>query len=308
VSEIGLGTVELGLDYGVPVEGEHLRPGEHEAAALLNYALDQGVNFLDTARAYGTSEEIIGRALKTRRSEYVLATKLAAIKDEGLSDSELRTQVRQSIADSLRNLQTDVIDLLQIHHAPIDVIERGRVVEAMLEAQKAGDVRFVGASTYGEAAALAVLSDGRYDTLQVAYNAVDRELEKRVLPSAHEKGVGVILRSVLLRGVLTHRYVYIPDELKELRGAIEQVNSLVGTQAQSLPEMAYRYVLSNPAVSVALVGTARREELTEGLGFVTGGALSPDLLDRIRSVPLTDPAQANPGTWPSDLGTWQQRR
>ena len=67
VSEIGLGTVELGLDYGVPVAGEHLRPPEEHAARLLNQALDLGVNFIDTARAYGASEEIIGRALKGRR-------------------------------------------------------------------------------------------------------------------------------------------------------------------------------------------------------------------------------------------------
>ena len=90
VSEIGLGTVELGLDYGVPVAGEHLRPPEEHAARLLNRALDLGVNFIDTARAYGASEEIIGRALKGRRNEYILASKLAPIREEGQSDGELR--------------------------------------------------------------------------------------------------------------------------------------------------------------------------------------------------------------------------
>ena len=89
VSEIGLGTVELALDYGVPVAGEHLRPPEEQAARLLNRALDLGVTFIDTARSYGASEEIIGRALKGRRSEYVLASKLARIRDEGQSDREL---------------------------------------------------------------------------------------------------------------------------------------------------------------------------------------------------------------------------
>ena len=161
VSEIGLGTVELGLDYGVPVAGEHLRPPEEHAARLLNQALDLGVNFIDTARAYGASEEIIGRALKGRRGEYILASKLAPIREEGQSDGELAEQVKASIAESLRMLQTDVIDLLQLHWAPADVIAKGRVLAAAREAQRAGQVRFIGASTYGEEAPLAALAGWR---------------------------------------------------------------------------------------------------------------------------------------------------
>jgi aryl-alcohol dehydrogenase-like predicted oxidoreductase len=201
LSEISLGTVELGLDYGVPVDGEHRRPPEEKAARLLNRALDLGVNFIDTARAYGSSEEVIGRALKDRRKEYILATKLAPIREEGQSDQELRDQVKASIAESLRLLQTDVIDLLQLHHTPVDVVKSGRVLAAAREAQRSGSVRFIGASTYGEDAPLAVLAaGGGYDTLQVAYNLVDRTLEEKVLPLAQQQGVGIIVRSVLLRG------------------------------------------------------------------------------------------------------------
>jgi aryl-alcohol dehydrogenase-like predicted oxidoreductase len=119
VSEIRPGTVELGLDYGVPVAGEHLRPSEESPAHLLNRALDLGVNCIDTARAYGTSHEVIGWSLKGHRSEYIIASKLA-INDDGLTDEELRKRVGASIAESLRALQTDVIDVLQIHSAPAD--------------------------------------------------------------------------------------------------------------------------------------------------------------------------------------------
>jgi len=305
VSEIGLGTVEIGLDYGVPVAGEHLRPFEEWAAHLLHRALDLGVNFIDTARAYGASEEVIGRALKTRRHEYILASKLAPIREEGQSDRKLREQVKASIGESLRALQTDVIDLLQLHHAPVEVVRRGRVLEAVQEAQKAGYVRFIGASTYGEEAPLAVLEDGRYDTLQVAYNLADRQLEERVLPLAQEKNVGVIVRSVLLRGVLTHRYAFIPDQLAELRAAIAQLNGLVGEEVGSLPEMAYRFVLAHPAVNTALVGTSRLEELQAALEFASRGPLPPALLARIRAIVVADRDQLNPSTWPTDPGVWQ---
>jgi len=224
VSEIGLGTVELGLDYGVQVAGEHLRPPEEDAARLLNRALDLGVNFIDTARAYGVSEEVMGRALKSRRREYILATKLAAIPEAGQSDRELADQVKTSIETSLRALQTDVIDLLQTHHTPVEVVKAGRVAEAMKEAQAAGHVRFIGASTYGEPAALAVLEDGRFDTLQIAYSALDRTLEDQVLPLAQQKDIGIVVRSVLLRGVLTRRYTLIPPALDDLKAATGQLH------------------------------------------------------------------------------------
>jgi 1-deoxyxylulose-5-phosphate synthase len=310
VSEIGLGTVELGLDYGVPVAGEHLRPPEEHAARLLNRALDLGVNFIDTARAYGASEEIIGRALKGRRNEYVLASKLAPIREEGQSDRELREQVKASVAESLRMLQTDVIDLLQLHWAPVDVISKGRVLAAARQAQQAGYVRFIGASTYGEEAPLAALAvqDGGYDTLQVAYNLADRTLEEQVLPLAEQQGVGIIVRSVLLRGVLTHRYTLLPDQLAELRSAIAQLSHLADTEACSLPEMAYRFVLAHPAVTTALVGTARTEELEAALVFAGRQPLPPALIAAIRQVMVNDRNQLNPGTWPSDMGEWQGPR
>ena len=300
VSEIGLGTVELGLDYGVPVAGEHLRPPEEQAARLLNRALDLGVTFIDTARAYGASEEVIGRALKARRNEYVLATKLAAIREEGQSDKVLAEQVKASIAESLRMLQTEVIDLLQLHHAPVDVVERGRVLAAAREAQRAGQVRFIGASTYGEEAPAAVLAAGGYDTLQVAYNLADRTLEA-LLPRARQQGVGIIVRSVLLRGVLTHRYTYLPNQLADLKSAIARLNSLVGAEAGSLPEMACRFVLANPAVATALVGTARIEELEAALAFADKGSLPPALVSAIREINVSDRSQLIPSNWPADL-------
>jgi 1-deoxyxylulose-5-phosphate synthase len=304
VSEISLGTVEIGLDYGVPVAGEHLRPPEEHAARLLNRALDLGVNFIDTARSYGASEEIIGRALKGKRNSYILASKLAPIHEEGQSDRELREQVKASVAESLRMLQTDVIDLVQLHWAPVDVITSGRVLAAVKEAQLAGYVRFIGASTYGEEAPLAVLQDGGYDTLQVAYNLADRTLEEQVLPRAQQQGVGVIVRSVLLRGVLTHRYALLPEQLADLRAAIAQLKRLADAEGCSLPEMAYRFVLANSTVATALVGTARTEELEAALTYADQGTLAPALIAAIRQVTVSDRNQLIPSTWPSDMGEW----
>ncbi len=198
-------------------------------------------------------------------------------------------------------LQTDVIDLLQLHHAPVDVVKSGRVLAAAREAQRSGAVRFVGASTYGEEAPLAVLESGGYDTLQVAYNLADRTLEEIVLPLAQQQGVGIIVRSVLFRGVLTHRYTYLPNQLADLKSTIARLNSLVGAEAGSLPEMAYRFVLANPAVSTALVGTARIEELEAALAYADKGRLPPALVSAIREINVSDRSQLIPSNWPADL-------
>ena len=297
VSEISLGTVELGMDYGIPVRGEHLQPSEADAARLLNGALDLGVNLIDTAQAYGESEAIIGQALKSRRNEYNLATKISSLSWDGYTGKELREQVERSITESLRALQTDIIDLLYIHNATPELMQCGEIVEIMQRTQQAGYARFIGTTTYGEAAPLAVLKDGHFDCVQVAYNLLDRQFEERVLPLAKKNDVGVVIRSVLLKGALTHRHVYLPEELRELRTAVNRVNSLRETQDTSLPELAYRFVLAHPAVSTALVGTGRAHELEEIVSFAGGDPLPSKLLDNLREI-VVSPDQINPGTWP----------
>ena len=297
VSEISLGTVELGMDYGIPVQGDHLQPSEADAARTLNCALDLGINLIDTAQAYGESEAIIGRALKFRRSEYILATKISSVSWEGYTGTELREQVETSITESLRTLQTDIIDLLYIHNATPELIQCGEIVEIMQRAQEVGYARFIGTTTYGEAAPLAVLEDGRFDCIQLAYNLLDRQFEERVLPLAKENDVGVVIRSALLKGALTYRYAHLPEELRELRTVVDEVNSLCRAQSSSLPELAYRFVLAHPAVSTALVGTGRVHELQEIVSFAGCDALQPELLHDIQEI-VVSPDQLNPGTWP----------
>ena len=297
VSEISLGTVELGMDYGIPAQGAHRRPSGADAARLLNRALDLGVNLIDTAQAYGESEVIIGQALKSRRDEYILATKIGSLSWEGYSGTELRKRVEASIIESLRALQTDIIDLLYIHNATPELIQQGEIVEIMERARQVGYARFIGTTTYGEAAPLAVLEDGHFDCIQVAYNLLDRQFEERVLPLAKEKDVGVVIRSVLLKGALTYRYAHLPEELRELRAAVNRVNSLRDTQDTSLPELAYRFVLAHPVVSTALVGTGRVHELQEIVSFAGCTALPAELLNDIREI-VVSPDQLNPGTWP----------
>lgn len=297
VSEISLGTVELGLDYGIRPVGEDARPDESAAAALLNHALDSGINFIDTARAYGTSEEVIGRALGGRRGEYILASKVSSFSKENLAPQALRERVAMSVERSLRALNTSVIDIMLVHSTIGDTLDAGPVWEALSMQREAGNVRFLGASVYGEQAALDAMATG-YDCLQIAYSVLDRGPEARLLAEAAARDVGIVVRSVLLKGALTHRYRDLPDAMQPLKRAVERMSEMAGGEVESLPELAYRYVLAHPAAHTALVGTARAGEMQAAIGYASRGALSPDLVRRIRTVEVEDQRWLNPANWP----------
>ena len=316
VSEIGLGTVEIGLEYGIPVDGRRTRrPSVQDAERLLHRALDLGVNFIDTAPSYGESEAIIGRALGGRRQEYVLASKVPAGDRGRLGHKALQARIEASIARSLRALATDVFDVVQIHNAPTDVIRDGEVLAILQDCRRRGSVRFIGVTTYGEEASLAALEAGGYDCLQIAYNVLDRQPEERVLPLAREKGVAIIARSVLLKGALSYRCASLPPELLELKLAIGRLGSLLagGGEASAavgigrLPEVAYRYALGHPGVSVALVGAGTLDELAAAVGYAALGDLSVAEVAAIRSVTLSPAEQLDPSRWPIREEAWTRQ-
>lgn len=284
VSEISLGTVELGLDYGLAAAGETLRPSEEGAAHLLHRALDLGVNLIDTARAYGESEAIIGRALSSRRSEFHLCTKVQAVPD----------RMEASIAESLRLLQTPAVDLLLLHCGKPADAGNEQIRGLLLQARDRGQARFVGASVYGPDAARAAIESGIYDCVQVAWSPLDRRLEP-LLPLAAQHGVGLMIRSVLMRGALTHRAEMLPDKLEPIRDGARRLARIAGNMA--LPELAYRYILSHPGPITALVGTGRIAELEAGCVYAARGPLDNATIAAIREVVVSEPALLDISRW-----------
>ena len=294
VSEISLGTVELGMKYGIVLDGEPEEPSEETAAKLLHRALDLGVNFIDTARLYGEAEAIIGRALKPRRHEFVLASKVPHFAAENLSPPALRARVCESVEESLRQLQTDVVDVMMIHSVSGAAVPYEVLFGILEDLRARGWVRFLGASVYGVETAIQVIDSGFADCIQIAYSALDRRPEKHVLPLAAEKDVGIVARSVLLKGVLSPRRHALPEPLSELKSLAGQLERL----CDNLPELAYRYVLASPAVATALVGTNHIEELEKAIQYASLGALPEPLLDQLRMMRINNEELLNPATWP----------
>jgi aryl-alcohol dehydrogenase-like predicted oxidoreductase len=292
VSRIALGTVALGLEYGIPTGSGGLKPDASDAERLLNRALDLGVNLIDTARAYGDSETIIGRALASRRQEFVLASKVSSYPGEP-------HRVAESVRESLRQLRTDFIDLVQIHCGAADKQPDPDTTAALLELKSAGAVRAIGASVYGEEAAAAAVRSGLFDTLQVAASALDRRLEKSLLPEAQSAGVGVLARSVLLKGALTDRWRYLPETLAPLKNAVQQLERMCGGEVESLPELAYRYALGVPAIDSVLAGVTSESELESALRWAARGPLSAGLLAAIRAMEPLPNEILTPAYWPA---------
>lgn len=283
VSTLGLGGASLGGAYGPVVD-------EPEALRTVQVAVDLGVNFIDTAPLYGmgSSEERIGRALKESgaRDKVILATKVGYL-PPGLAYDRATTVA--AVEASLARLQTDRIDLIQIHEA--DRVLLAQAVEETLEGfrllQAAGKVRFFGI-TGDDVAKLAVAADtGLFDSVQTFrhYTPLNRSAAEELLPTAARHAMGVINGSPLGMGLLSGRD---PTEMNrpappEVLARIERLGVLAARLGISLPELAIRFSLSQPGISVTIPGTKSVARLQENVAAWRAGPLPADVLAEIMS-------------------------
>jgi aryl-alcohol dehydrogenase-like predicted oxidoreductase len=301
VSALALGTVDLGMNYGIQAPGHFGRPDEAEAIRLVHAALGAGINLIDTARAYGESEAVLGRALRDRRQGVVLATKVGLYLPDGTlpTGAELVNHMLQSLEISLRTLQTEYVDLWQLHSVDEAILaQREAIAEAFTAAKLAGTVRFTGASFYGARLPEVALAEDLFDCFQVTYSALDQRLADRVLPLAQAKEVGIIVRSVLLKGALTERADHLPDQLEPLRARSREFRRLVAESGLGLSpaQAALAFALAQPQIDAVLVGVRTLDELQDDLVAVDT-PLPTDLLAAIAALRLDDEDLLNPGTW-----------
>lgn len=293
VSRLALGTVELGTAYGIEVPNDFGAPAEGDVVRLLHEAHDAGVNLFDTAPGYGISEALLGRAFGAR-PDVIIATKIDVPAHPSLS--ERRAAVTSSVERSLRAMKREVLDILQVHNMTAEEIEGGWLLDALEEARSAGQVRHIGVSVYGEAAALAAIGK-HVDVLQVALNLLDQRMLRRVVPRARDSGTGVIVRSVFLKGVLTSKSQWLPTDLNSLRAAADSARRSLGVTWETLSETALRFCLSLPGVHTALVGVRTQPELRAALKAAARGPLDSADLRRARAVGLVDEELLDPRKW-----------
>jgi aryl-alcohol dehydrogenase-like predicted oxidoreductase len=306
VTPLALGTVELGMPYGL---GLPAPPDDDTCIGFLRQAIDGGIGLLDTAAAYGRSEELIGRALAGSGPRPVIATKVSLRAAGGatpLTGSALVTHVEASVSRSLRLLGLDSLDLLQLHSAEEACVTDG-LLALMDDLTRRGWVRYWGVSTYGQAAPLEALGyPGYFRALQVAYSLLDRRLDDRVLPACGRLGVGVIFRSVLLQGVLSDRWRQLPPHLAPLQTAAQAAAALAQQSGMTLAELAVRFALHHPHAHTVLFGSTSPAELAANLKAAAAGPLPADVVTAIQRIVVSDTDLLHPGNWSHRETTAQQ--
>lgn len=272
VSAIGLGTNNFGR-----------RLDADATALVINHALDMGVNTIDTSNSYGNgySEEYIGRALKGKRDKAIIATKVSSAVGDGPNDGgNSRQHIMAAVEDSLRRLKTDYIDLYQIHwhdpHVPIE-----ETLRALDDLVRQGKVRYVGCSNFTawqvcEAAWTSrTLGIIEFASVQPRYSLMDREIEAELVPFCEKYGLGILPYYPLANGFLTGKYrrgQRAPDgtRLAESdRGMftdanfdlLERLEAFCAARGHTVLELAFAWLLANPAVSSVIAGATRVEQI-----------------------------------------------
>lgn len=291
VSAISLGTVGLGTPYGIGSSDGSGRPDDADGIRLLHYAHERGVSLFDTAPTYGTAEELVGRGLGRRNC--VIATKVTLPTD----GRDVASAIDESIARSRRALDREVLDVVQIHNATAAVLASAKVADTLAAQRQRGAVRFLGASVYGVADAIAAIDCGWVDVIQVAFNAMDQRMAKDVFDRATAADVGVLTRSALLKGALTRRAEQLPPPLSELRRAVERLRASIGSSWDDLPSVALRFCLAEARIASVLIGACSVAELDVAIE-AADSPLAVPTVEHIRlGAPLPDEL-VDPRTWP----------
>ena len=275
VSAVGLGTM---------VHAGHFGPmDDSESLSAIETAIDLGVNFIDTSDAYGAgySETLLGQALRGKRDKVILATKggNVMVGPERGKRNFTTDYISRVMDESLKRLQTDYVDLYQLHNPTVDVIERGEVWEVLERAKKAGKIRHYGVSINTIEEGIAAVNGGRSDTVQLEYNLLAQEPAEKIFPLAQKANVGIIARVPLRRGILTGKLTVADDGRfqgedvrarsfkgepfrRELEKA-EQLRFLVDGNIQTFAQAAIAFCLAHPSVSTTIPGARNAQQMGE---------------------------------------------
>jgi len=280
-----------------------------DSVRIIHHALDSGINFVDTADVYsqGESEEIVGQALKGRRDQVVLATKVHGQMGEGLNrGGNSRRWIRYEVEESLRRLGTDYIDLYQIHR-PDPTVEVEETLSVLTDLLHEGKVRAIGSSTFPAeeiVEAQWVAEQRGYERFrceQPPYSILARGIERSVLPTCARYGMGVIVWSPLNGGWLTGKYKRGQEYPKGTRAswglmegpeapqnqrkfdAIEQLEKVAADAGVSLTHLALAWSIAHPAVTSTIIGPKTMEQLVDILA-AADVTLDDATLDRIDEI------------------------
>jgi aryl-alcohol dehydrogenase-like predicted oxidoreductase len=277
VTTLGFGAMELrGQPRGPQISDE-------DAERVLNAVLDAGINFIDTSIDYGRSEELIGRFIAHRRSEYFLASKCGCVPGAASEHRHTAANIRGGVENSLRLLKTDHLDLVQFHRSLTrDEFEAEGALQEAFVLRREGKVRFVGVS-----GTLPNLNEqiemGVFDAFQIPYSALQRDHEDAIA-RASAAGAGIIIRGGVARGAPTawkqrHYYMVSANDLQRRWDDAHLDDLLDGI---SRMEFMLRFTLSDPNLDTTIVGTKSVEHLHDNVAAALKGPLPTEIVDEAK--------------------------
>ncbi len=298
VSAVGFGCWESSGDYG--------SFDESQIVAAVHRALDQGITLFDTAEGYGfgRSEALLGKALRGKREQALIVTKVGIYRDNGewFRDSS-RSRIMASIETSLQALETDYVDVYLVHW-PDSSRPFEETMAVMEDVRQQGKTRFIGVSNFSPEQIEQARQGGAIDVVQYGYHMFDRRLERFVFPTVQTYDFGLMTYGSLAHGLLTGAFtrdtqfpvddwrhsgkafslpLWSPDVLPRNIAVVEELTEIAAEFGKSSAQLALRWVLSNPLVGVALVGFRHPGEVSlnlDGLDWT----LDPAALERIQAV------------------------
>ncbi|WP_447956723.1 aldo/keto reductase [Vreelandella sp. EE7] len=314
VSELCLGTMTLGGNADAGMWATIGAVDQADANDLIAHALEQGINFIDTADIYsfGQSERILGQAMRdlgVRRSDIVLATKTGGVMGPGPNaQGASRGHIMDSVQRSLERLQVDHIDLYQIHASdPITPIEE--TLRALDDLTRQGLVRYVGVSNWhagkiGKALGLSTaLNATRFEALQAYYSIAGRDAERELVPLVIEEEMGLLVWSPLAGGLLSGKFGpgasveegarrstfdFPPVDLNQAWPCIAEMRAIGNARGISVAKVALAWLLAQPAVTSVIIGAKRMDQLDDNLGAVDV-TLTGEELARLEAVSALPP-------------------
>lgn len=286
VSEVGLGCNRLGQDYA---------PDEHWVN-LVRHAADLGVTLYDTSETYGwgDSERMLGKALGNR-DDVLIATKMGRLRETGEHDFSAERMVA-TVEGSLRRLQRDVIDIYQLHSPSREALERDTWAEGMAKLKAQGKIRLAAVAVRSEEDGIWLMEQGLVEVLQITYNIFHTRPAERLFDVAQAKGVGLMCRMPLARGVLTgkfkpdqevgegHRALLDGDQMWDNIRRAEMLRPLGEAYEGGMTRMAHHFSLTPPAISAIIPGARTIEQLEENVAASNGEGLPAPLIKAIEDV------------------------
>jgi len=302
VSEISFGAWAIGGTWG--------QVDDQESLAALHAALDGGVNFFDTADVYGDghSERLLARLRRERKDKFYIATKAGRRLNPHTAEGYNRQNLTAFVERSLKNLETDTIDLLQLHCPPVEVLYRPEVFAVLDDLVKAGKIRHYGVSAEKVEEALKAIEFPGVQTVQLIFNLFRQRPAELFFAEAQRRKVGILARvplaSGMLSGKLTRTSTFAKDDHRNFnrqgeafdRGEtfsgvdyetglrlVEQLKTLVPTGA-TMAQLALRWILMFPAVTCAIPGAKRPAQVQENIAASALPPLPPDTMKKIQAL------------------------